>query len=878
MPSPTPPKFFLRFFRWFCDPDLHSFIEGDLLELYGERARESGKQKADRRFAIDVLKLFRPGIIRSFQFSKYLQNQPSMLKNYFKVAWRHLLKHKFYSLINLSGLTIGMSCFILITLYLQYELSYDDHHEKADRIYRVIQRQEGNVFRGTDLFAVNPAPLAPALKEVFPEVEEAITINDPRYANETIILAYEDRIFSPRILYADKNIFNVFSIPIVEGTGGMSLEDPNSILLSRSLAKKYFGEEAPIGKSLIFNKEKLLTVRGIFEDVPENQHLKFDFILPLESYPHYQRDKSRWYSNNYRTYLVLREGHDPKVFEEKLLSFGKEIEARYTGNTFGAKLLLQPARDIHLHSKANFESSATSDIRYIYLFGSIAFIILLLAAINYMNLATARSINRSKEVGMRKVLGARKTQLVSQFLGEAFLLTGISFVLSIALVKALLPFFNNLLGKIIPFSFLGNSWFLIGMFITALLIGGLSGLYPALFLSGVSPIKAIKGRFLNKFGQGNLLRNALIVGQFAAAVVLAISSIIVYQQLHFIQTKKLGYNRDQVVYAPFYFKEINDKYETIRNELLTHPQITEVALSNNLPIDGDNQGIVRNWEGNDEERGFGCYRHYVDYRFLDLYEIELLEGRAFSPLHPIDSTDSYLLNESAVSAIGWTPESAIGKGFRNGHVVGVVKDFHFQPMDLSIEPMFMMLYTAQNTSTKYGNISIKIGMGELDQTLAHIQQTFKQLVPDIPIEHHFLDESFDRLYESEHRLGQAFNIFTLLAIFIASVGLFGLISHSVVQRSKEIGIRKVLGATAGNIVQLLSKDFIKLVIMAVVLATPIAWYLMQKWLQGFAYRISIDWWVFLLTGLVALSIAFLTVSLQSLKAASVNPARTLKQE
>lgn len=878
MATPTPPKFFLRFFRWFCDPELHPYIEGDLMELYNERAKEWNKRKADRRFMIDVLKLFRPGIIRPLQIINPISTHPAMLKNYFKVAWRNLLKHKLYSFLNISGLTIGISCFLLIALYLQYELSYDAHHEKADQVYRVIQQQKGNVFRGTDLFSVTPEPLAAALQQNFPEVSVAATVNDPRYASETVILAYEDKVFSPRILYADENVFKIFTIPIIEGIGGQVLNDPNTILLSQSLARKYFGTESPIGKAMTFNKEKILTVQGVFEDLPENQHLKFDFLIPLKSHPYLESSKGRWNSNNYRTYVVLPQGYDHKLLEQKMTNSNEGMQAANARIPKGVRFILQPIRDIHLYSKANFESSANSDIRYIYLFGSIAFIILLLAAINYMNLATARSINRSKEVGMRKVFGAQKAQLITQFLGESFLLTGISFLLSILLVNALLPLFNNLLGHSIPFSTLGNQWFLLSTFLIALLIGGLSGLYPALFLSGVSPIKAIKGSFLKRFGRGNLLRNTLIVGQFAAAVVLAISSIIVYQQLQFIQNKKLGYNREQVVYVPFYFKEILDSYEIIRNELLGNPQIKQVALSNNLPIDGDNQGAVRSWEGNDGQQALFCYRHYVDYHFLDLYEIDLLEGRGFSPSHPMDSSSSYLLNESAVAAIGWTPTTAIGKVFRNGHVIGIVKDFHFQPMDLAIEPMFIMLHSPQNISGNYGNISIKIGVDHTDQTLAHIQQTLKKVAPGLPLEAHFLDDSYDRLYESERRLGQAFNIFTLLAIFIACVGLFGLISHSVVQRSKEIGIRKVLGASEKSIVQLLSKDFIRLVAIAFVLATPVAWYIMQTWLQGFAYRVAINGWIFLLTGLCALSLAFFTVSIQSFKAASANPAETLQVE
>ena len=871
-----PPKYALRFLCWFCREDYLEEIEGNLIELF-EKEREKSGSRAGRQFFLQVLLHFRPAYIRSFENKNQLIPY-GMYKNYLTVAWRNMLKHKLYSAINLSGLTVGLTCFILIALYIQFELSYDSHHEKADQAYRVIQKQEGNTFRGTDFFAVTPEPLAPALLEAFPEVQAAATINDPRYALETVALGYEDKIFSPRILYADKNVFEIFTIPMVEGMGGPALEDPNSILLSRSLTEKYFGNESPLGKNMLFNNERPLTVRGVFEDLPKNQHLMFEFIIPIKNYAFYKDDIGRWGSNNYRTYLVLPEGYDHHALEMKMSVFDEQLEAAYAGAPFQTEYFLQPVKDIYLHSHANFESAATSDIRYVYLFLSIAFIILLLATINYMNLATARSMTRSKEVGMRKVLGARKKQLVTQLLGESFLFTFASFALALALAYFLLPSFNSLLDKSINFNILGTPWFLISMLLLAVLIGGLSGLYPALFLSALTPVKAIKGGVMTERGKGHLLRNTLIIGQFTTGIVLAVSSMVVYQQLQHIQQKKLGYNRDQVAYIPYYFEEIGNNYQVIRNELLNHPQITKVALSSSLPIDTDNQGPVNQWEGNDNEEIIYCYRHFVDDHFLDLYEMEMLEGRNFSPDYPTDSSNSYILNESAVAAIGWTPTSAIGKGFRNGQVIGVVKDFHFQPMDLKIEPMFMMLRTAQNSFANYGNISIKLEMDELDHTLAHIQQTFKNITPGLPYELHYLDESFNQLYESEQRLGQAFNIFTALALFIACVGLFGLVSHSIVQRAKEIGIRKVLGASASHIVRLLSKDFLRLVTGAVIIAIPVSWYVMQQWLQNYAYRIDLEWWIFVFAGMGAVMIAFLTISTQTLKAANTNPVECLRDE
>ena len=864
-----PPQSALRFLRWFCRDDYLEEIEGNLLELYKQQYEDS-PVKARRQFIWNVLRHFRPAFIKSF--SSQSSTSSAMFRNYFKVAWRNALKQKLYSLINLSGLTIGMSCFILIALYIQYELSYDTHHERADQIYRIYQQQKGNTFRGTDLFSVSPEPLAPAMKETFPEVQAAATIS-----TGYDLLSYGDKAFSPRVLYADENAFEVFSIPITEGLGAKALQTPNAVLLSKSLAKKYFGDESPLGQELILDNDRLMTVMGVFEDVPNNQHVQFEFITSLKNCP-WGDDVGRWGSNNYYTYVVLPENSDYKSLEKKLAVFDKYVEPAYKDAPFRAEFFLQPIRDIHFATNINFNPLPATDRRYIYLLACIAFIILLLAAINYTNLATSRSVKRSKEVGMRKVLGARKIQLVIQLLSESFLLTSVSFLLALGLVYILLPFFENLMGQPIPFDIVGSRWLLISMLSLALLVGGLSGLYPAFFLSAVSPVKAFKGSFMKKFSRGTVLRNGLIIGQFTAAIVLAISGVVVYQQLGYIQNKKLGFNREQVVYVPFYFEEIDNNTEVIRNELLTHPKIEKVAKSTDLPLNSGNQGVIGKWEGNDGQGEFYCYRNYVDYSYLDVFEIELLAGRNFSPDYVTDSTESYILNESAVKALGWTPEAAIGKGFREGQVIGVTRDFHFQPMDLAIEPLFMMLRTEHNNYGNRGNISMKVSMDDWENTLAYVRQTFKSNAPSNPIEYRFLDESYNQLYQSEQRLGQAFTIFTMLALLIACIGLFGLVSYNVVQRTKEIGIRKVLGASVLAIVELLSKDFLKLVVIALVLATPIAWYAMQQWLNDFAYRIDIQWWVFILVAILAIGISVLTVSFQSIRAALANPVDSLRNE
>lgn len=797
-----------------------------------------------------------------------------MLNNYIKVALRNLLKNRLYSLINILGLTIGMTCFLVLALYIQYEFSYDQQHENTKQIYRVAKIQKGNEFRGSDRSAQSPAPLGPTLVEEFPEVKTATTLHIRKEA-----IAQDDKVFYQEGLFSDEKVFDVFTFPIIEGTGKEALKDPNSIILTRSMAEKYFSDKSPIGKTLFYKNDQLLTVKGVVEDLPKNQHFSFDFITSIKNLPFYDEDpvwysNTSWYSNNYYTYVLLDEGTDYLALEKKIESIENKYSADYFRNNVKPQWFLQPLRDIHLHSQLNFEIQPNGDIRYIYLLTAIGFIILLLAAINYMNLSTVQSARRSLEVGMRKVLGARKSQLIYQFLGESFLLTLISFGIALALVNVMLPVFNRLLDQSIPFHIMGNGLLLIGMLLTAFLIGIFSGLYPAFFLSALSPAKAFKGGLLNDAKKGSILRNVLVVGQFCAAIILTIGSIVIYQQLHFIQNKKLGFNRDQIIYLPYKQEEVFQNSNTVRSQLLQHPKINKVSFGTYMPLNLNSRTTVRKWENNSAEASLGIYRNYVDYHFLDLFEMELVEGRNFSPAHLSDTAKAYILNEAALANLGWN--TAVGKKFHQGQVVGVVKDFHFQPFNLAIEPQYMVIQNQQSGSR--GNIALKVNMDELDQTLAFVQQTMNEIVPQAPFEYHFLDESYQNLYGFENRLARIFNIFTLLALFIASIGLFGLVANQVLQRTKEIGIRKVLGATIYNIVSMISKDFLKLVIIATIIALPVAWWSTHKWLEAFVYHIEISWWIFALAGFSTLSIALITVGIQSVNAALANPVGALKNE
>ncbi len=794
-----------------------------------------------------------------------------MLRNYFKIAWRNFIKNGAYSFINLSGLTIGLTCFILIALYIQYELSYDLQHKNVDNIYRIVQQQKGNEYQGSDMMVPTPLPLGKSLKEDFPEVLAITNLNV-----WGALLIKDKESFPQRGLLSDKHIFDVFTIPVIEGEGKEALDDPNSILLTASLAKKIFGDISPIGQTLVYNSTETVEVKGLIADPPKNQHFSYDYIVSAKIWPQYEHDVGRWNSNNYRTYMVLAEGTDINAFEEKMKVYENITKPIYQQSNFEffPEYKLQPLKSIHLYSNINHEIEANGDIKYVYLFAFIGFIILILASINYTNLTTARSLQRVKEIGVSKVMGASKLQLIGQFLGEAIMFTVISFIIALVLVLLVLPTYNELIGKNISFSIFNNSELILAMFSIAIVVGVLSGLYPALFLSKLNPGNALKNNILKGPQRVTGVRNVLVTGQFVVAITLAIGSIIIYQQLHFIQHKHLGFNKDRVVHVGYGSKEIYENESVIRSELLSHPKIQKVAFSNRLPFGINSYGNIDRWEGNPGNKQLNLYRSYVDYDFIDLFEMELLEGRNFSPKFPTDTLEAYILNESAVKALGW--ETAVGKSFDEGRVIGVIKDFHSQTFDQKIEPLFMAMRRPYNRH--YGQAIVKINGDDFLETKAFIEKTMKSVVPLAPYEAKFVNESYNVQYKTEQKLGQAFNLFTLLALFIASMGLFGLVSFTVIQRTKEIGIRKVLGASITRIVGLLSVDFIKLVLLALIISIPIAYYVMNKWLMNFAYKIDVNWWVFIIVGIIVIVIAFVTISFQSIKAAIVNPIKSLKTE
>ena len=806
-----------------------------------------------------------------------------MFRNYFKIAFRYLGKHKGYSFINIAGLAVGIACCLLILLLVRDELSFDRFHENKDRMYRVIVQLPGQFYMGTDYLAVTPAPLAHALIEEFPEVIQATRIDQ---SNDVIMSYQNKRFYEDGFLWADSHFFDVFTFPFLRGDQSEALSEPYSVVISERMAHKYFGDEDPIGKIMALNNRYDFIVTGIMTDVPQNSHLQFDFLaslLTLKSIRGQEDYLERWGNYSYYTYILLPEGYSPRGLERKFPAF---VE-KYMGERLrqmrerdptrqASRFFLQPLKRIHLHSHINFEISPNSDIRRIYLLSALALLILLIACINYMNLATARSAIRAKEVGMRKVIGAVRRQLTRQFIGESVLLSFIAVLLAVILVEIFLPVFNTLVSKNISLHFFQDWEFFIGLIGVALFVGIISGSYPAFFLSSFQPAAVLKGS-LKTEEKGSILRRMLVIFQFAASIVLVISTVIIYSQIEFIRNKKLGFSREQVVVLPVRDRELRENHKPFKHELLQNPAVLGCTASTWLPNNIRTNVGDTIWEGMEEGADLQIYLLEVDHDFIDLFEIELAEGRNFSREFSTDS-QAYIINEAARKIFGW--ETALGKrfGFRReevgmGQVIGVVKDFHFLSLHQEIQPLVIHL-----TENGMSYLSVKIISQNIPQTVEFLKEKWKKFSPNYPFEYFFLDDDFEKMYRSEMRLGKIFMSFTFLAVFIACLGLFGLASFTSEQRTKEIGVRKVLGASVSNIVFLLSKEFSKWVMIASLIAWPLAYYIVSQWLQSFAYRISIGIWIFFLSTALALCVAMMTVGFKAAKVALANPVDALKYE
>jgi putative ABC transport system permease protein len=803
-----------------------------------------------------------------------------MFKNYLKVGFRNLLKYKAFSAINILGLATGLTCCILILLYVQYELSYDRFHADADRIYRAAWMTQNPQTR-------TPHPLAQAMVRDFPEVTSAVSLSPtwgPGLTRPKISVRYEDKQFEePGFYEADSTFFDVFSFSLLRGDAQTALRDRDHVVITETIARKYFANADPIGKTLIadLGGDFPLTVSGVVEDIPANSHFHFDFLVSYATFKAVETGNYyEWVDFGHYNYIKLAQGVDAKALEARLNRWAagylgwSEQQLQDLANR-GVHFDLQPILEIHLRSQLKWELEPNGDINYIYIFSAAAVFILLIACINFMNLSTARSSTRAKEVGVRKAVGANRLFLVRQFLGESMLMTIFAVLLALALVEILIPSFNSFAHLNLKSNLLGNHTLVLSVVAITLLVGIIAGIYPAVFLSGFQPVKVLSGK-VKQGTKGSRFRKVLVVLQFSISIALIAGTLIVSSQLDFLRNKNLGFEKDQILVVPLKERSLRTRYDAIKAELLSNQNVLMASAVSNVPGERFNQNDIR-WEPGDRNVSISEFR--VDHDFFKTLDVEVQQGREFSREFETDAEEAFILNETAASQFNW--DSPLGKEVAwlddnatfQGRVIGVVADFHFQSLHQAIAPMAF-----QVLPTEFNYLLIKVASDNIASTLEFLEMKWAEFDPAHTFEFAFLNDNFDRLYRAEEKMQTLFSSFTVLAVLIACLGLLGLASYSAEQRTKEIGIRKALGASVIGIIGMLSQEFVKLVVLANVIAWPLAYFAMDNWLQNFPYRIDLGPATFVAAGVLACLIALLTVTYQATKAAVANPVESLRYE
>ncbi len=805
-----------------------------------------------------------------------------MFKNYLTIALRNLWKYKQITFINIFGLAVGMTACILILLFVQHELSYDRYHEKADRIYRV-SREWRNEDGTTNLHLGHAAPpFAPLLENDFP----GVVLQAVRLIDDSPLITYEEgnkQIVEEDFFFADPDIFQVFTFPMLQGDPKTALQEPNTVVLTESTARKYFGEENPLGKTLNYNNSVDMKVTGVVEDVPSNSHFHFGMLASftmVENFFGIDNLMSNWGNNSFSTFLLLPEGYDPEDLQAQIPGFLDKHLGEYQGipaSRFNF-LHLWPLTDIHLHSHLDSEIEPNGDIAYVYIYTIIALFILGIACINFMNLSTARASRRAKEVGVRKVMGALRTTLIKQFVSESMVIAVFSLLLAVLLTTLFLPYFNNFLGKMLSLNVAENFFVLLLLVGIVMVVGLVAGSYPAFFLSAFQPASILRGGGHPK-GKHTHLRAGLVVLQFTIATALVVGVITIEKQLDYVKSKPLGFNKENLVALPAN-QEIYNQFELIKAQLIEQPGISDVTLSSRIPSGRllDSQDAQAEVDGQMKDVNFRIADVHVDHDFLNSLQSTFVAGRNFDFERVSDSTEAFIINEATVKAIGWpSAEEAVGKEFhygdRQGYIIGVVQDFHFESLHQPIAPIVFMV-----TGGRFNNVIVRIKEGAMEQTLDYLKERWAYLQPGYPFTYFTIHDRFDQQYTSEDKLSKVVQYFSMLAIIIAALGLVGLASYTAELRFKEIGIRKVLGASVGQILLLLTRSFTWLVLLAFLIACPLAWYLMQQWLDTFAYHDTLHWWAFLAAGAFSILIAWVTVGSQTIRAAASNPVESLRSE
>lgn len=810
-----------------------------------------------------------------------------MFKNFLKVALRNLWKNKAFSAINIAGLSVGLAVCLLIVLYVKDELSYDKYNAHSENIYRI----DADIsFNGTQFTsAASQAPLAPTLMKDYPQIVQYVRL---RNFGDILVRKDNQNIPNHNAVFADSTFFQVFSIPMIKGNRLTALNEPNSIVIDETTAKKYFNSTDVVGKTLYVDNSVNCKITGVIKDIPPQSHFHFSFIRPMHDT--YHDDQADWLSNNYASYVLVRPGvtkvslqnavdatinnYLVKQLDQFLHMNANDLKK--SGNHFIYPVM--PLTDIHLHSNKSYEFEANGNITYVYIFSIIAIFILLIACVNFMNLSTARSANRAKEVGIRKVAGSSRSSLVTQFLTESVLTSFLSLVIAIGIATLLLPLFNQLAGKQMNVWTLFSTWLLPVLIALIVVVGCVAGSYPAFYLSSFQPVQVLKGSIAKGF-KSSWLRSGLVVFQFFISISLIIGTIVIYNQLTYIRSREIGYNRDQVLVINNTYA-LDKKIKSFRQDMLKISGVQNAAIAGNLPV--ETSYSQNGWFKDptlDAKQVNILTDFNADQNYIPTLGMQMTSGRNFSTDFPTDSS-AVIINETAEKLLGfknplnetlYRPSGYASNGAfasKPFHIIGVVKDFNFNSMHDKVGPLIIEL------SENYGRIAMRINTKNIPALISEVEKKWNSMGPGQPFSYTFLDADFNKIYNAEQRTGKLFITFAIFAIFIACLGLFGLVTYAAEQRVKEIGVRKVLGASVGEIVAMISKDFVKLVLIAFVIAFPVAWLMMNKWLQSFAYRINISWWVFALAGLLTIAIALITVSFQAIKAALANPTSSLRSE
>lgn len=877
---PQPPTYAQRFFRWFCAPELFEELQGDLEERFHHILREQGLKAARAYYRREVLFLLRPSVMRGFSFSLFPPNSLSMIRHYLTTAQRTLRKHPLHTSINLAGLTLGLTGCLLIALFVHNEFSYDRFHPEVARTYRVYNERMDETERA--YYPIVPPTFGPTLEAEFPEVEESLRLMDV-YGKS--LFTQGDRSFLERRgVYAEPSMLSFFRLPLLEGSPEQALRNPNEVLITEELAHKYFDRVDVVGEELEISG-RTTTVVGVLQNLPENMHLQVDYILSFETVLKLVPEErmNSWLWQQFFTYIRLHPEADPEAFAAKLpawaLEHGREV-TEPLGFTYRPHL--QAVTDVYLHSSSfRWEMAQRGNITYVYALILVGIFLLVIAVINFVNLTTARAEKRAREVGIRKVSGAHRFQLIVQFGMEALLMALTATLLATALGYALVPGLNQLAGKSLTLSSLCAPAPLLAWLGVGLLTGLLAGAYPALVLSGFQPVRVLKGGTIRLPGKGQTLRKGLVVLQFSLSILLIIGTTIIYQQLSFLQNKSLGFNKEQVLTFPAR-GDMAARFAQTRQRFLDIPDVKAVTIGYGFPGELVAKDQVMVPERNDASYSTNLF--CIDHAYVETLQLRFVAGRDLDPSFSTDANEAFLINEAAVQQFGFgSPEEALGKrlnwnmwgmdSVKRGTVVGVVEDFHVKSLHEKVEASVLHIFPPA-----YQRIGIRLETTHLAQSLQHIEQAWNSFETGYPLDYQFVDERFGNMYQTEKNLAKSLGLFTLLTIFVSCIGLLGLVSFAAQQRTREIGIRKVMGASTSSILRLLTLDFLKLILLAMLIASPLAWYLARGWLQQFPYRVDIHWWVFVLAGLGAMFIALVTISLQSLRAASRNPVDSLRHE